>query len=95
MRYAYPFTMEPQPEGGFSVSFPDVPEVHTEGDTVGEARERAEDALVTGLSFYTDDARPLPVPSAARVIQVTLRSSADFNRPVTRSGSPGSRLMGA
>ena len=66
MRYAYPFTMEPQPEGGFSVSFPDVPEVHTEGDTVGEARERAEDALVTGLSFYTDDAKPLPAPSAAR-----------------------------
>lgn len=66
MRYAYPFNMEPQPEGGFTVTFPDVPEAITEGDTAGEARARAEDALVTTLSFYTDEARPLPTPSAAR-----------------------------
>ena len=66
MRYAYPFVMESQAEGGFTVTFPDVPEAITEGDTAEEARERAEDALVTALSFYTDDARPLPAPSAAR-----------------------------
>jgi antitoxin HicB len=66
MRYAYPFTMEPQPEGGFTVTFPDVPEAITEGDTAGEVRERAEDALVTALSFYTDDAKSLPAPSPAR-----------------------------
>jgi len=66
MRYAYPFVMEPQPEGGFTVTFPDVPEAITDGDTAEEARERAEDALVTALSFYTDDAKPLPTPSAAR-----------------------------
>lgn len=29
-------------------------------------REKAEDALVTALSFYTDEGRPLPTPSAAR-----------------------------
>jgi len=66
MRYAYPFEMEPQPEGGFTVTFPDIPEDIKEGDTSREARARAEDALVTALSFYTDDARPLPAPSAAR-----------------------------
>lgn len=66
MRYAYPFKMAPQPEGGYTITFQDVPEAITEGDTVAEARERAEDALVTALSFYTDDARPLPAPSAAR-----------------------------
>ena len=66
MRYAYPFDMVPQPEGGFTVTFPDVPEAITEGDTAGEARARADDALVTALSFYTDEARPLPTPSAAR-----------------------------
>ncbi len=66
MRYAYPFEMEPQPEGGFTVTFPDVPEAITEGESEAEARACAEDALVTALSFYTDDARPLPVPSPAR-----------------------------
>ena len=64
MRYAYPFDMEPQPEGGFTVTFPDVPEAITEGDTAAEAQDRAEDALVTPLSFYTDAGKPLPVPSA-------------------------------
>ena len=66
MRYAYPYRMEPQPEGGFTVIFPDVPEAVTEGDTIGEARERAEDALVSALSFYTEDGKPLPSPSPAR-----------------------------
>ena len=66
MRYAYPYSLEPQPEGGFTVTFPDVPEAITEGDTEAKARARAEDALVAALSFYTDDARKLPTPSAAR-----------------------------
>jgi antitoxin HicB len=65
MRYAYPFAMSAQPEGGFTVTFPDVPEALTEGDSEAEARERAEDALVTALSFYTDDGRSLPAASAA------------------------------
>jgi antitoxin HicB len=72
MRYAYPYDMQPQPEGGFTVTFPDVPEAITEGDTAGEARERAEDALVAALSFYTDDAKPTPHPSPARGRPVAL-----------------------
>ncbi len=65
MHYAYPFDMIPQPEGGFTVTFPDVPEAITEGDTVEQAHRRAEDALVAGLSFYVDDGNPLPMPSPA------------------------------
>jgi antitoxin HicB len=65
MRYAYPYEMAAQPEGGFTVTFPDVPEAVTEGDTESELRARAEDALVTALSFYTDDGQPLPRPSPA------------------------------
>jgi len=66
MRYAYPYELAPQPEGGFTVIFPDVPEAITQGETEEEAAAMAEDALVTGLSFYTDRAEPLPRPSAAR-----------------------------
>src|SRR5271157_5725628 len=63
MRYAYPYELLPQPEGGFTVTFPDVPEAITQGDTDKEAAGMAEDALVTALSFYTDRAEPLPRPS--------------------------------
>ncbi len=65
MRYAYPYDMERQTEGGWTVTFPDVPEAITQGDTEEEVAAMAEDALVTALSFYTDDGQPLPRPSAA------------------------------
>jgi antitoxin HicB len=66
MRYAYPYDLAPQPEGGFTVTFPDLPEAITQGDTEDEAAAMAEDALVTALSFYTDQAERLPRPSPAR-----------------------------
>jgi antitoxin HicB len=66
MRYAYPYDLSPQPEGGFTVSFPDVPEAITQGDSEAEAAAMAEDALVTALSFYTDQSEPVPRPSPAR-----------------------------
>jgi len=65
MRYAYPYELLPQPEAGFTVIFPDVPEAITQGDTQDEAAAMAEDALLTALSFYTDHAESLPRPSPA------------------------------
>jgi len=48
------------------VTFPDVPEAITQGDTEEEeGAAMAEDVLVTALSFYIDDGQPLPRPSAA------------------------------
>jgi antitoxin HicB len=61
----YPYNLSPQPEGGFTVTFPDVPEAITQGGTEAEAAVMAEDALVTALSFYTDNSEPLPHPSPA------------------------------
>jgi antitoxin HicB len=66
MRYAYPYELSRQAEGGFTVTFPDVPEAITQGGTEAEAAEMAEDALVAALSFYTDSGEPLPSPSPAR-----------------------------
>jgi antitoxin HicB len=63
MRYAYPYELLPQPEGGFTITFPDVPEAITQGEGEEDAAAMAEDALVTALSFYTDNAEPLPHPS--------------------------------
>src|SRR5216684_253352 len=65
MRYAYPYDLLPQPEGGFTATFPDVPEAITQGETADDAAAMAEDALVTALSFYTDNAERLPRPSPA------------------------------
>ena len=66
MRFAYPYSLEAQPGGGFTVTFPDVPEAISEADAVESACDAAEDALVAALSFYVDDDEDLPKPSAAR-----------------------------
>jgi antitoxin HicB len=66
MLYAYPYELLPQPEGGFTVIFGDVPEAITQGDTQEGAAAMAEDALVTALFFYTETAERLPQASPAR-----------------------------
>jgi antitoxin HicB len=65
MRYAYPATVLEESDG-VTVSFPDVPGAITCGDTHEEALERGQDALISVLSVYVEENRPLPRPSPAR-----------------------------
>ena len=46
--------LEPQPEGGFTVSVPALPEVVTEGDSETEAMAMAEDAIRLVLAYRRD-----------------------------------------
>jgi len=64
MRYPALFTTAD--EGGFVVTFRDIPEAITQGDTEAEAMEMAEDVLVSSMDFYFDDGRPVPPPSKAQ-----------------------------
>jgi antitoxin HicB len=61
--FDYPVVLARQPEGGFTVTFPDVPEAITQGEDEDEALLYAIDALKAALSFYVDNRRPLPTPS--------------------------------
>ncbi len=65
MRYAYPCVphQEEEKEGGFYVTFPDVPEALTGGETLGETLESAADALAVALAGYVHDRRDIPRPS--------------------------------
>lgn len=60
MQHPYPCILTPEDEGGFSVSFPDVPAALTCGDNRAEALEMAEDAL----GAYVDNGEDVPAPSA-------------------------------
>lgn len=62
---SYPANFEKE-EGGFTVTFRDVPEAITHGDTFEEAMFHAVDALESGLSFYIDARKALPKPSATK-----------------------------
>lgn len=72
----YPVRLAPADEGGFVVTFPDVPEAITQGEDEEEALLRAQDALDTALEFYTDAGRDLPKAGKPRRGQRTVRPSA-------------------
>lgn len=59
----YPAKFEPAEEGGFVVTFRDIPEAITQGDNETEAMTMAEDALLSAMDFYFEDRRPVPLPS--------------------------------
>lgn len=61
----YPASLQAEPEGGYTVTFRDLPGV-TSGETVDQAKSRAADALASTLSFYAEDARSFPDASAPR-----------------------------
>lgn len=60
MHYKLPLIFEPQPEGGYTVTSPLLPELLTEGDTVEDALENVRDALAAVLELYGESGRSLP-----------------------------------
>ena len=62
MQYVYPCVLTPENEGGFFVSYPDVPEALTGGDNRAEALAMAEDALAAALGMYVKEREDIPVP---------------------------------
>ena len=65
MRYAYPCVLTPEEGGGYSVSFPNVPEALTCGDDLAEALAMAEDALAVALGAYVQCREDIPLPGPA------------------------------
>jgi antitoxin HicB len=61
--------------GGFVVTFPDIPEAITQGETRKEALEMAQEALGAALEFYFEDRRVVPVPARAKRGQDTEAAS--------------------
>ncbi len=64
MEYVYRARIEPDPEGGFLVTFPDVPEAITSGNRTEEARANAVEALGLALRGIVAMDRRLPKPTA-------------------------------
>ncbi|MCH9019134.1 MAG: type II toxin-antitoxin system HicB family antitoxin [Proteobacteria bacterium] len=58
--YSFTAVFEPAEEGGYVVTFPAIPGLVTEGDTLEEARAMAADALQGYLEILQEDGRPLP-----------------------------------
>jgi antitoxin HicB len=58
--YRVPLVFTPQPEGGYTVTSPVLPELLTEGDTLEEAHANVADASEAVIELYTEQGRSLP-----------------------------------
>ena len=66
MNYIYPGHFGHDPDGGYLVTFPDVPEAITAGDTLAEAKQNAAEALGMALRGYLAQGFTIPRPSKRR-----------------------------
>ena len=62
-KYFYPALFHKAEEGGFWVSFPDLPECFTQGDDMAKAYEMAADALGLALVSREQEQQLLPAAS--------------------------------
>lgn len=60
MMYKVLLVLEPQPEGGYTLTSPLLPELITEGETLDEALVNVKDALLAVVETYQDLGRSLP-----------------------------------
>lgn len=60
--YEYTFTaiFEPVEEGGYVVSFPAIPDLMTQGETLDDARKMAVECLQCYLESLQEDKLPIP-----------------------------------
>jgi predicted RNase H-like HicB family nuclease len=61
--HTFTAVIEPDAEdGGYVVTFPAIPDLATQGETLAEARLMAEDCLRGYLDVLRETGRPLPAP---------------------------------
>lgn len=68
--HEFEVVLQPEAEGGFSVSVPARPGCHTQGETSEEALAMARDAIEGYLEVLAGEGRPLPQPPLIERITV-------------------------
>ncbi|MCR4317471.1 MAG: type II toxin-antitoxin system HicB family antitoxin [Planctomycetes bacterium] len=58
--YKLPLLLSPQPEGGYTVTCPILPEFLTEGESMEDIIVNVQDALEATLEIYEEFKMPLP-----------------------------------
>ena len=81
--FMYPVTLTPdKKDGGFVVTFSDIPEAITQGETVEKALAMAKEALETAMEFYFEDNRGVPAPSKPKRGQQVVELAASLSAKV-------------
>ena len=66
----YPALFHKAEEGGFWISFPDLPECLTQGDNMEQAYEMAVEALGLTLTYREENKEEIPTPTSIDKVKV-------------------------
>ena len=81
--FMYPLTLTADRKAsGYVVTFHDIPEAITQGDTKEEALVAAKEALESALDFYFEDKRTVPAPSKPKRGQHVVELPASLSAKV-------------
>jgi predicted RNase H-like HicB family nuclease len=64
------FVFEPQENGGYSVYAPDLPGLHTQGESLDDAAANAEEALALYIEGLREDGRSVGVGIIRRRLSI-------------------------
>ena len=77
MKYVYPAVFTAYENGGYMVSFPDLPGCNTEADDLYDVLYEAEGSLIEFLECLIDE--KMPVPAASRLEEISLEPGQFVN----------------
>lgn len=75
----------PEPEGGYSVTFPDAPGAITQGEDANEALENAREALELMLEAHDEAGDALPEPRALDIVAREITAAGAIPFAITAS----------
>ena len=78
----YPANFEAAEEGGYIITFPDIPEAITQGEDIEDAMVHAADVLESALDWYLESGRPIPTPSKPKRGQHLIELPASLSAKV-------------
>jgi antitoxin HicB len=78
----YPMQLKTAREGGYVITFPDIPEAITQAEDKEDALRRGADALESALDFYFEAGRRIPPPSKPKRGQLVVELPASLSAKV-------------
>ena len=75
MPSTYSIILRPEPEGGFTVRVPALPEIVTYGADEAEAMAMAKDAIELVLQSRKDEGEPIPAPDGPIFREITVNAA--------------------
>jgi len=75
MPNTYSVILRPEPEGGFTVRVPALPEIVTYGADEAEAMAMAKDAIELVLQSRKENGEPIPVPDGPIFREITVNAA--------------------